>query len=107
MVLGLVEGRLAAPQLAAADEHLDGCDGCRDLVAQLARAQPELVLPRGHALGRYVIGELVGAGAMGRVYSAWEPELDRRVAIKILHETGASQARVGARDRLVREAQAM
>ncbi len=103
IVLGLVEGRLAAAALADVDEHLDGCESCRDVISQVARAQaPSRVLERGHTVGRYVIGDLLGAGAMGRVYSAWEPELDRRVALKLLVEPG-----VGARERVAREAQAM
>jgi len=103
LVLDLVEGRLAAARLADADAHLDTCETCRDVVAQVARVQaPSGVLERGHTVGRYVIGELLGAGAMGRVYSAWEPELDRRVALKLLVDPGA-----GARERIVREAQAM
>jgi tetratricopeptide (TPR) repeat protein len=97
-VLGLIEGRLAAPALATADEHLDTCERCREVVSQLARAtaSPAQILARGHTLGRYVIGDLVGSGAMGRVYSAWQPELDRRVAIKVLRDDAA-----------VREAKAM
>ncbi|MBA3451867.1 MAG: serine/threonine protein kinase [Deltaproteobacteria bacterium] len=103
IVLGLIEGRLAVPILADVDDHLDRCPTCRDVVAQVARVQaPSHVLPRGHALGRYVIGDLLGTGAMGRVYSAWEPELDRRVALKVLVADGD-----GARERIVREAQAM
>jgi len=103
IVLGLIEGRLAPPILADVDDHLDGCESCRDVVSQVARVQaPAYVLPRGHAVGRYVIGDLLGSGAMGRVYSAWEPELDRRVAIKVLVAHGDD-----ARARIVREAQAM
>ncbi len=103
LVLGLVEGRLAAAVLADVDEHLDGCESCRDVISHVARTQaPARVLERGHTVGRYVIGDLLGAGAMGRVYSAWEPELDRRVALKLLVEPGA-----GARERIAREAQAM
>jgi tRNA A-37 threonylcarbamoyl transferase component Bud32/tetratricopeptide (TPR) repeat protein len=103
-VLGLIEGRLAAPALAAADEHLDSCERCRDVVSQLARAtaSPAHIVARGHTLGRYVVGDLLGSGAMGRVYSAWQPELDRRVAIKVLREDA-----VDLHTRLVREAKAM
>jgi len=98
-VLGLVEGRLG--DLAAIDDHLDTCSACRDVVAQVARVQsPARVLERGTAVGRYVIGDVIGSGAMGRVYSAWEPELDRRVALKVLHDDTS-------RARIVREAQAM
>jgi tetratricopeptide (TPR) repeat protein/predicted Ser/Thr protein kinase len=100
-VLGLVEGRLAPELIARVDEHIDTCASCREVVTLVAGSRaPGRVLARGDNIGRYVIGDLLGAGAMGRVYSAWEPELDRRVAIKVLHDEGS-------RDRLVREAQAM
>ena len=38
----------------------------------------------GERLGRFEIVELVGAGGMGEVYRARDPELDREVAIKVL-----------------------
>ena len=55
-------------------------------------------------VGRYVICEELGTGAMGVVYRARDPELDRALAIKLVRTDGRSQAR-GAR--LLREAQAM
>ncbi len=36
------------------------------------------------ALGRYLVVDKIGAGGMGVVYRAYDPEMDRRVAIKIL-----------------------
>ncbi len=39
-------------------------------------------VPVGHRLGRYEIRTLIGHGAMGNVYLAWDDELRREVAIK-------------------------
>lgn len=38
------------------------------------------------SLGRYEIQEHLGTGGMARVYKAWDKNLERAVAIKILHE---------------------
>ncbi|MEM6293696.1 MAG: serine/threonine-protein kinase [Myxococcota bacterium] len=59
--------------------------------------------PAREALGRYVVLRTLGQGAMGTVYLAFDPELDRKVALKLLHgETSPRRARA-----LLREAQAM
>ncbi len=47
-------------------------------------APPPAGLPRGFAIGRYVVLERIGLGGMGAVYAAYDPELDRRVALKVL-----------------------
>ncbi len=60
-------------------------------------------LGRGQELGRYVILERLGAGGMGVVYAAYDPELDRRVAVKLLHDAHTATGRA----RLLREAQAL
>ena len=53
---------------------------------------------------RYVLLQEIGAGGIGRVYSAYDPELDRRIAVKFLHAYSADEQ---ASARLLREAQAM
>src|SRR5262245_32024507 len=55
-------------------------------------------------VGRYQLREELGAGAMGVVYRARDPRLDRAIAIKLVRHGGAPSAG-GAR--LLREAQAM
>nr|WP_255216235.1 serine/threonine-protein kinase [Pseudenhygromyxa sp. WMMC2535] len=56
----------------------------------------------GQCIGRYVVLEELGTGAMGEVYSAYDPELDRRVAVKLLRRRSSRGAKS-----LIREAQAM
>jgi tetratricopeptide (TPR) repeat protein len=62
-------------------------------------------LDRGHRVARYLLLDLVGQGSMGRVYSAYDPELDRRIAIKLVPCADAPDDR--RRDRFLREAKAM
>ena len=62
----------------------------------------------GTLVGRYELRRQVGAGGMGVVYEAYDPELDRGVAVKLLHDApGGSESRTGGQRRLLREAQAM
>ncbi|MBX7081589.1 MAG: serine/threonine-protein kinase [Nannocystaceae bacterium] len=67
---------------------------------------PAGVPPPGTVLGRYVVDALIGRGAMGVVVRAYDPELDRTVALKLL-ATGGGPQHAGGRARLLREAQAM
>ncbi len=58
----------------------------------------------GTTLGRFVVLEEVGRGGMGRVLRAYDPKLQREVALKVLR---GEMLRGEGHARLVREAQAM
>ena len=58
-------------------------------------------------VGRHEVNGRLGAGGMGVVYSAYDPELDRRLAIKVIRPTSGGGSSQSSRGRLMREAQAM
>ncbi len=136
VVLALAEERLPAPLLAVASAHVRACAACRSRIASVtassraavtellgrpagpgesgtepvgrarrhASRRPELAA--GAPIGRYTVLGLVGRGGMGEVYAAYDPSLDRKVALKLmLAEASASDRH--AQERLVREAQAI
>ncbi len=60
------------------------------------------------SVGRFRIESLLGEGGMASVYRAFDPTLDRFVAVKVLHAPPSSNADASARlrKRIVREARA-
>lgn len=128
-LLQLTLGQLDDAAAAEAAKHLAGCDDCarrKERLSSIVFAQTQAgssggggvsaitrpdaptsgpPLERGTTLGRYVILERLGMGGMGEVFAAYDPHLDRKVALKLLRG-GALSAEEG-RARLLREAQAM
>ncbi len=115
---------LEGAQPPEVDAHLDECARCREVVAELLRATPHppsqpsvptvldagtasstARLARGTPIGRYLVLEWLGVGGMGVVYAAYDPELDRRVALKLLRG-GEAEGEAGSA-RLSREAKAL
>src|SRR5215217_453854 len=114
-LLDLVQGLLEDPELVAVEAHLDDCATCRQVVVVLAGGERALVPPPSEArltpgmkVGRYVLLEPVGLGGMGVVFAARDPELDRKVALKLLRaDLTRGEGSAEAKARLGREAQAL
>jgi serine/threonine protein kinase len=122
-----VSGTLAATAVTKVEHHLAGCRDCRALVAALAgsddhdsnaqtrphdkpaedsQVAKRPVLSVGDRVGRYLVLSTLGAGGMGVVFAAYDPQLDRKVALKLLRANLGANAKE-ARTRLKREAQAI
>src|SRR5262245_49041538 len=87
-LLHLGSGGLA--ESPAAEAHLAACSTCSALLATVARAPARAWNAlAGTQLGRFRIDAQIGAGAMGAVYRAWDEQLGRSIAIKVLHDQGA------------------
>ena len=68
----------------------------------------EAGLTQGARIGRYVVLGLLGRGGMGEVYAAYDPELDRKIAVKLLRAARPhAEALADGETRLLREAQAI
>jgi serine/threonine protein kinase len=79
----------------------------RDLRGADEASEGTLALAEPKRLGRYQIVAELGRGAMGMVYEAYDPRIDRVVAIKIITISGDSPSESEAfRTRFIREARA-
>ncbi|MDC0722099.1 serine/threonine-protein kinase [Nannocystis bainbridge] len=58
-------------------------------------------------IGRFTVLRELGRGGTGVVYAAYDEELERKVAVKLLHPEATVASQADARTRLLREAQAM
>ncbi len=74
-----------------------------DLLAALSESRP--VFRKGDLVGRYEIVDALGTGGMGEVYLARDPELERKVAIKVVAEASAADREKA--NRLLAEGQAV
>ncbi len=112
VLLDYLHAVLPRAELSAVEAHLGSCSSCR-LVASEARRSSAASgdappLAAGAHVHRFVILELIGAGAMGAVYAAYDPLLDRRCALKFLRPSSAADGRHDERQaRLLQEARSL
>jgi len=106
--------RLSGPRYAAMEVHVETCSTCQEILERLAAESSGCEIDGAERLPPpeqpptipgFVIERELGRGGMGVVYQAWQPQLDRRVAIKVV----SAIAGIGAEDRRrwLREARAI
>jgi len=125
-VVDFLQGRMTAAARDALEVHVDRCASCRRVLSAMAQAQDrgtrattdvicatgslpaalDGFLPVGEVVDRYVIRRAIGAGAMGVVYAARDPALERDVAIKVV-KVASGDDLCAARVRLLSEARAL
>src|SRR5262245_24910771 len=105
-MLALVQGELDDETADRARAHIDVCDDCRTVLAETARFYFEHSLSGAKAnapgsdddapsqIERYQCLGVIGAGASGIVYAAYDPKLERKVALKILHKGQSTSGRL-------------
>ena len=117
-VVAFLGGSLPAAGRAAVEEHIAGCATCAELTTWAAvdfasrsqatgregRAFIGQLAP-GARVDRYQVLGAVGRGAMGEVYAAYHPDLDRRIALKVVTAAGPGGGERAVR--LLREARAV
>ena len=101
-------------RFSAMEAHVEACPDCQGVLERLAAdssacedREPERLPPRGQppTIPGFVIERELGRGGMGVVYQAWQPQLARRVAIKVV--SGGVGIGADDRRRWLREAQAI
>ena len=102
---GLGDDSLGGATGETLEQHIEGCPLCQAKLERLARndagaQDPDLTLPCPDSppeIPGFAIERELGRGSMGVVYQAFQPSLDRRVALKVVRSGPAAGAHEHAR----------
>jgi tetratricopeptide (TPR) repeat protein/predicted Ser/Thr protein kinase len=110
LIVRYVDGSLPREERADVERHADGCANCRVALSNIAagslaprstvsrgEAGEAVDIPAGTAIDRYLVLYRIGRGGMATVYAAYDPELDRKIALKVLHGKSPARLRSEAR----------
>lgn len=77
-----------------------------DWAGTTGKPEPTVRSPGSHVAG-YIVLHQLGAGGMGIVYAAYDPNLDRKIALKVLRTAFGDESEPVARARLLGEGRAL
>ncbi|WP_394844740.1 tetratricopeptide repeat protein [Pendulispora brunnea] len=120
-------GQLDPASREAIEAHLADCTSCKlfermptpdnETLTSHARSPNErhprrdrshgASIQPGTLVGRYLVVDLIGTGGMGSVYRAYDPKLNRNVALKLIRVRPRTADDDPPQPRLLREAQAL
>jgi len=99
VLVAMSDGALSEQRGDEVLAHVDACARCRELVAHLGALDGPA-----RRVGRYQIERMLGVGGMGIVYAAYDPQLQRRVAVKVVRPENSDER---AQAHLLAEARAL
>jgi eukaryotic-like serine/threonine-protein kinase len=86
VLVEMAEGTLAAERIEAVLAHVDCCARCAEVISNLGALDGP-----GRRVGRYQIERVLGVGGMGIVYAAYDPQLQRKVALKLVRPENTTE----------------
>jgi eukaryotic-like serine/threonine-protein kinase len=107
-VVEFIEGKLSAAMAAMVEQHMARCESCRMRVMALGTSPSMIVnaptapagvgahlqLAPGTRVGRFTVLHEIGRGGIGVVFAAYDPQLERNVALKFLQSASQKVERV-------------